>query len=485
MKFFRKNRQILGKVAEVGYPRRVMLIFPGFSTGSAKGWAWQQFTFLIVLAPLIFSCAPKVVGKGVGGSPDSTGGQYAPGMGGAYRNQAQSSAQLKGLELRNKIEGALGQEDSRKRAELLKEILHQIPTETRLHAEICSILVQIYAKTVDLQPKKSHASGHELGENLESAQILNAMAYAYAEAETKLSLARKYVMRALTLLDRHERRGTPVPRIGDQEWQNALEINRGYYLDTLAWIDLKKGRVKIAIATLQQAVKRADLGAIRYHLGIALAESGDFSAAAKNYARAIVLGGEDAEKARDKFNFMGDEIDQEAYLTAAKDWAQLEAKKRIMRMAIDVGVPEFHLEDLNGDVTSNERLAEGTVTIIEFWASWCGPCRDEFPVLQRIYDSYRSDPKVRFLAISVDESLEDAKDFVAEGAYTFPVAHEPEGEVALAFQVQGLPTLLVVGPDGRIRFRHVGFSPSMERLLEMQIKVLLEGAAQTSEGTKP
>lgn len=476
MKFDRKIRQILGKVVEVGYSIRVMMIFPVLSTGSVKNFTWKQFTFLMFLAPLIFSCAPKVVEKGVG---RSTGPEWVKGEPKGNRdkarNQAQSSAQLGGLELRNKIEEALAQEDPRKRAGKLKEILPHIPAETRLHAELCSILVQIYAVLVDLKEMEAHASMIEIGENLESAQILNAMAYAYAETGTKLSLARKYVMRALTILDRHERRGPPLPRVGGQEWLGALETNRGYYLDTLAWIDLKKGRVKVAVATLQQAVKRADLGAIRYHLGVALAESGDRSAAAKNYARAIVLGGEDTEKAREQLKSLGDDIDQDAYLKAAKDWAQLEAKKRVMRMAIDVGVPKFHLEDLNGDVTNNERLADGSVTVIEFWASWCGPCRDEFPVLQRIYDSYRADPKVRFLAISVDERLEDAKDFVAEGAYTFPVAHEPEGEVALAFQVQGLPTLLVVGPDGRIRFRHVGFSPYMETLLEMQIKVLLEG----------
>jgi len=131
------------------------------------------------------------------------------------------------------------------------------------------------------------------------------------------------------------------------------------------------------------------------------------------------------------------------------------------RRANQVGapVPNFTVRDLSGkSVTSND--LRGKVAVLDFWASWCMPCREELPLLQEVAAEFtRSD--VAFLAISVDlESAAEVKDFLKNNKIRLPGFLDVHGSASEAFEVSALPTLIIINKQGRIISRHDGFAPA-------------------------
>jgi thiol-disulfide isomerase/thioredoxin len=113
---------------------------------------------------------------------------------------------------------------------------------------------------------------------------------------------------------------------------------------------------------------------------------------------------------------------------------------------------------------------KGKVVIIDYWATWCGPCRQSFPSLQKLYERYKTNPNVAFAVVNVWERSDDrAKtvlDFLkANATLTFPMYIDEKDEVVRKYGVTGIPTKFYLGKDGRVQFKEVGFTPE-EQFLE-------------------
>jgi peroxiredoxin len=121
--------------------------------------------------------------------------------------------------------------------------------------------------------------------------------------------------------------------------------------------------------------------------------------------------------------------------------------------------PDFALKDLNGDVVRLSDL-RGSVVIVDFWATWCPPCRQALPHLQAISNEYGG-RGVKIVAIAMDDQGESVvRPFVAKNKLTFTVLL-PDAQVDRAFGgVRSLPTTFVIGPDGKIFRKLVGFNPN-------------------------
>jgi cytochrome c-type biogenesis protein len=93
----------------------------------------------------------------------------------------------------------------------------------------------------------------------------------------------------------------------------------------------------------------------------------------------------------------------------------------------------------------------GSPFILNVWATWCDPCREEMPSLQRLYDTYR-ERGLRVVAVSVDDRGTEGliREFVADHGLTFDVVHDPQSAIMTAYQVRGVPQTFLVSADGRI-----------------------------------
>lgn len=116
--------------------------------------------------------------------------------------------------------------------------------------------------------------------------------------------------------------------------------------------------------------------------------------------------------------------------------------------------PALALKDLEG---RTHRLADyrGKVVLINFWATWCAPCRDEMPSIQRLKNQLSGKPFV-VLAVNLDEPESRIRKFLTQMKLDFPILLDPERKTARAWQARILPASYVLGPDGRIRYSLVG-----------------------------
>jgi len=121
--------------------------------------------------------------------------------------------------------------------------------------------------------------------------------------------------------------------------------------------------------------------------------------------------------------------------------------------AIGSPAPDFELINLAGDRIRLSGL-RGTVVLINFWATWCGPCRLEMPAIQERYQRYR--PELAVLAVDFDEPADEVQKFVDELGLTFEVLLDPGAKVQDLYRVRGYPTTYLVDAEGIVQVYHIG-----------------------------
>jgi thiol-disulfide isomerase/thioredoxin len=132
---------------------------------------------------------------------------------------------------------------------------------------------------------------------------------------------------------------------------------------------------------------------------------------------------------------------------------------------------EFVLQRLDG---SEAKLADyhGKVVVMDFWATWCGPCRLEGQLVERVMDAFRGNAAVAFLAVNVDEDRAAVPDFVKEEKWTTPVVYAQGLDQLLG--VRALPTVMILDAEGRVVFRQMGLDPaSFLETVEMKVREAL------------
>jgi thiol-disulfide isomerase/thioredoxin len=145
----------------------------------------------------------------------------------------------------------------------------------------------------------------------------------------------------------------------------------------------------------------------------------------------------------------------------------------MLTSAAEIGktAPDFTLKSLAG---SNLKLSEltGNVVLINFWASWCGPCREEMPLLNALHNKYEP-LGFTVIGVNVEEDINGAKGFLKNFPVDFPVLLDNTNKVSKQYEVIAMPTTVVVDRDGNMRYLHQGYKSGDEEKYRQMVKKLV------------
>jgi peroxiredoxin len=152
--------------------------------------------------------------------------------------------------------------------------------------------------------------------------------------------------------------------------------------------------------------------------------------------------------------------------------ASCAAAAAMATVAPQAPAPDFTLRTADG---RNLRLQEqrGQVVLLNFWASWCGPCKQEMPHLNRLYDKYRASGFV-LLGVNIDDDARAASNSAVKLGLRFPVLLDADKAVSRLYDLGSMPATVLIDRDGRVRFLHRGYREGVEDDYERQIRELVK-----------
>ncbi|EDM36255.1 Thiol-disulfide isomerase and thioredoxin [Pedobacter sp. BAL39] len=177
----------------------------------------------------------------------------------------------------------------------------------------------------------------------------------------------------------------------------------------------------------------------------------------------------------------GSNADYDAYLVSVNKAMVEKIREDVSKTIINTPAANFSLKDLDGKTVSLADL-KGKTVVLDFWATWCGPCKASFPIMKNAVERFKDDPNVKFLFIHTYENDANApmlaKNYMMENHYPFEVLMDLKNDkganpVAQSYNVGGIPAKIVIDKNGNIRFSVVGFSGGQEAAVE-EIAAMIE-----------
>jgi peroxiredoxin len=142
-------------------------------------------------------------------------------------------------------------------------------------------------------------------------------------------------------------------------------------------------------------------------------------------------------------------------------------------VAADAGgpAPSFTLTSLTGQPAALSQY-KGQVVMVNFWATWCGPCQQEMPLLDQMYKKYKP-AGFTLIGVNVDKEAPAVKDLMTRKPVSFPVLLDPANQVSKAYHVDEMPSSVIIDRKGEIRYIHRGYRPGDENEYQDRIRQLI------------
>jgi thiol-disulfide isomerase/thioredoxin/Tfp pilus assembly protein PilF len=271
--------------------------------------------------------------------------------------------------------------------------------------------------------------------------------------------------------------GLIYPGSGEQETENS-------YLQLIARLKVaqaeameKTGQAAQAEKLLREAVKDSPSARTYSAMGRLLLAKGETEDAYDNLVSALAKGpqkGSPLEKQTRDATAKAAEVMKRSEATVAEDIKNrqqkfaLEEERMLVGSRLNEPAATFELKDMTGKTWRLKDL-RGKVVVLNYWATWCGPCVAELPHYQKLVKGYANSNDVVFLAISIDDDAEAVRSWLEKNKYDVTVLHDKGSSID--YKVNGVPTSLVIGPDGNIAYRTTGFPGEEKYLKEMRLRI--------------
>lgn len=327
-----------------------------------------------------------------------------------------------------------------------------------------------------------------------SSSTYNELAWGFIEKGERLEQSVEWAKKAVEL-SRVPDTTSKLYYTTVQQWEEGTKYETGNVLDTYAYGLMQLGKsieAESNYAEAYQLLKASEPDVNKRYvqclvnngeydraieIGIDCANEGKASPELLDKVREAIVKAEGSNKTYDALT--SDRKTRFEKKIAEAQKAKIEKiKKQVLESRISKPSIDFTLKDLNGkSVTLSSQ--HGKVVVIDFWATWCGPCQASFPYLQRVYDKYKNNTNVLILALDTwerkkdyDATVANAKQFIEDHKYTFPVLIDEK--FVDKYGVEGIPTKFIIDKKGAIAFKSVGFmGPDMEEELTQEIELLL------------
>ena len=309
------------------------------------------------------------------------------------------------------------------------------------------------------------------------ASIYNNAAWGIQETDKNLDQAEKMSSTAVDIAKK-DWKSTTDKRPGYltmSQWEKSRANTYGLYADTYAMVMYKLGKYK-------KGFPYTDESAIKIEKGGSADENNTYALLAekvlstKKYVKQLEQFVNDGtytstikeilKRAYIKKHKSDSGYDD--YMTALEKDSYLKMIADLKKSMLDDAAPDFTLVDLKGNKVNIQEL-KNKIVIVDFWATWCEPCKASFPGMQKMVTKYKDDSDVKFLFVdtweTTDKKEKNAADFIASKKYGFHVLMDNDSKVVEQFKVSGIPTKFVIDKNGIIRFKAIGFDGSDDKLV--------------------